>query len=238
MKPVEEEGALWSFDAANGAWSMVKPAESAAPYPLGRSYHCITSDGEGKIFVHAGCPEAGRLSDLWEFDIARRAWRELASAPPPSRGGASIAYVDAKLYRINGFDGKTEQGGSVDVFDIGQGAWSSVQYQPDGKQGPECRSVSVLVPVCIGGKAHLVTAFGERDPSSLGHAGAGKMLSDTWAFSIEEGKWSKVQDAGQEKPEPRGWFDADAMDDDAIIIHGGLNEDNKRLGDVWELRFN
>jgi hypothetical protein len=28
--------------------------------------------------------------------------------------------------------------------------------------------------------------FGERDPSSLGHAGAGKMLTDVWAFVLSQ----------------------------------------------------
>jgi hypothetical protein len=29
-----------------------------------------------------------------------------------------------------------------------------------------------------------VTIFGERNPSSLGHAGAGKMFGDVWAYDI------------------------------------------------------
>ena len=37
-------------------------------------------------------------------------------------------------------------------------------------------------------KVDLVTMFGERNPSSLGHAGAGKMLSDAWAWHIKQEK--------------------------------------------------
>jgi hypothetical protein len=82
--------------------------------------------------------------------------------------------------------------------------------------------------------------FGERDPSALGHAGAGKMLSDVWAFDIEVRTWQRVE-VGADGPVARGWFDADVVRDgvvkDAMVVHGGLGEDNQRLGDVWVLRF-
>ncbi|SPO07033.1 probable kelch repeat-containing proteins [Cephalotrichum gorgonifer] len=239
MRPIEESGALWRYDVGSAKWSLVKPADSAAPYPAGRSYHCVTSDGKNKVFVHSGCPESGRLSDLWVFDVKARTWSELPSAPAPARGGASVAYLEEKVYRINGFDGNTEQGGALDVFDISASSWSTISYTPDGVQGPEARSVSTLLPVVVRGKGYLVTMFGERDPSSLGHAGAGKMLSDAWAWDVEQGGWQKIAAAGDATPEPRGWFDADVVEDgDAILVHGGLNEDNKRLGDVWKLDFN
>lgn len=237
MKPIEENGALWRFDTGGAGWSLIKPADFAAPYPAGRSFHCVASNGTNKIYVHSGFPEAGRLSDLWVFDIEARAWSELASAPAPARGGASVAYVDGKVYRTNGFDGETEQGGDLDVFDIQAGSWSTITYTLDGVQGPEARSVAALLPVTLSGKVHLVTMFGERDPSSLGHAGAGNMLSNAWAWDIEQSQWQKLAEAG-DVPEPRGWFDADVVGGDAIIVHGGLNEENKRLGDVWKLSFN
>jgi N-acetylneuraminic acid mutarotase len=67
MAPIDEEGAVWSFDPS-AWWSLTKPADSTKPYPPARSYHCSTSDGKSTFFVHAGCPEKGRLSDLWMFD--------------------------------------------------------------------------------------------------------------------------------------------------------------------------
>lgn len=237
MRPVEESGALWRYDIGPATWSLIKPADSAAPYPAGRSYHCVTSDRKNKIFVHAGCPETGRHSDLWVFDVEARAWSELPSAPAPARGGASVAYFQEKVYRANGFDGEKEQGGALDVLDIASGSWSTISFTPDGVQGPEARSVAALLPVVIHGKVYLATMFGERDPSALGHSGAGKMLSDAWAWDIEQGKWQKIAAAG-DIPEPRGWFDADVVENgEAIIVHGGLSEDNKRLGDVWKLKL-
>lgn len=240
MLPVEEHGALWRYSPAQSVWDLIKPVDSSAPFPAGRSYHDMTSDGDKYIYIHAGCPEEGRLSDLWSFDISSRAWTQLPSAPLPGRGGSSIAFAAGKLYRMNGFDGSTEQGGAIDVFDPVAATWSTISFQPDGVHGPEPRSVCALVPIYIHGSCYLCTLFGERDPSSLGHAGAGKMLADVWLFEIKTEKWTRTEPKGA-APAPRGWFDADFVQDDAgmhgIIVHGGLAEDNSRLGDVWRLRF-
>ncbi|KAL2825768.1 hypothetical protein BDW59DRAFT_70047 [Aspergillus cavernicola] len=239
MSPIEEKGSFWTFDPTSNTWSQVKPADSHSPYPAGRSYHALTNNGSDTIFLHAGCPETGRLRDLWAFNTVTREWRELSAAPGPARGGASIAYADGKVFRMNGFDGKTEQGGSVDVFDVKSNEWTTVTYAADGISGPSPRSVASLLSVRIAEKACLVTLFGEHDPSSLGHQGAGKMLSDVWVFDIESGLWREVIVDG-EAPPARGWFDADVVVDNSgsrIVVHGGLAESNERLGDIWSLDF-
>ncbi|KAL7625836.1 hypothetical protein AAE478_005059 [Parahypoxylon ruwenzoriense] len=240
MMPIEEHGALWRYTPTQSLWNLIKPADPSAPYPAGRSYHTMASDGNTKLYVHAGCPENGRLSDLWSFDVESNTWTKLPAAPPPARGGTSITLSGGKLYRMNGFDGKSEQGGSIDVYDISTRAWSTIPFQPDGIHGPEPRSVSALISVNIHGSDHLLTLFGERDPSSLGHAGAGKMLADGWAFNLERKEWSKIETEG-EAPAARGWFDADVVQDQTgksvVVVHGGLAEDNSRLGDAWKLQF-
>ncbi|KAG8156581.1 hypothetical protein KVR01_013532 [Diaporthe batatas] len=239
MAPVEENGAVWRYTPSQSAWKRLEPADPEKPFPAGRSYHAMASDGCDLLFVHAGCPEKGRMQDLWSFRLSSQTWRGLAAAPGPSRGGASLAYLGGKLYRMNGFDGTTEQGGSVDMYDLATDDWSSVAFRPDGKDGPGPRSVSALVAASVSGKHYLVTMFGECDPSSLGHGGAGKMRSDVWAFDVNEQYWLEVETTG-DGPAARGWFDADVFrgdEQDAIVVHGGLAEDNSRLGDIWRLDF-
>ncbi|KAJ5232838.1 hypothetical protein N7468_005794 [Penicillium chermesinum] len=236
MAPIEEQGTIWEFDPVRSTWSSLRPS-AEQKYPAARSYHCMTSDGADTLFLHAGCPEKGRLGDVWSFNIARREWTELAPAFDPPRGGTSIAFVEGLLYRMNGFDGKSEQGGKLDIYSPAENSWISHSYSPDGKAGPTPRSVSALLPLRLGGRPFLVTLFGERDPSSLGHQGAGKMLDDVWIFDIHEKIWQHVSLEGDELPLPRGWFDADTLGEDAIIVHGGLGESNERLGDIWKLDF-
>ncbi|KAF7114764.1 hypothetical protein CNMCM5793_000303 [Aspergillus hiratsukae] len=240
MAPIEEAGAFWVFDPVGSAWWQVKPADSQLPYPVGRSYHALTNNGKDTIFLHSGCPEKGRLRDLWAFNIWSRQWRELSPAPGPERGGTSIAYAEGKIFRMNGFDGKTEQGGALDVFDPEKNEWDAITYPADGISGPSPRSVSCLLSLKISEKPCLVTMFGEHDPSSLGHQGAGKMLADVWLFDLESQKWSEIPVDANNAPPARGWFDADVITDKlrpSIVVHGGLAESNERLGDVWRLDF-
>lgn len=238
MAPIEENGHIWVLEPSTDQWTSLSP--SSGSYPGARSYHCMTNNAVDTIYVHAGCPEKGRLSDLWAFNIHQSQWKELAPAPDPPRGGTSIAFVEGKIYRMNGFDGKTEQGGSLDIYDTATNSWSSHVFKADGKTGPGARSVSALVPAHRDGITSLVTIFGESDPSSLGHQGAGKMLSDGWAFSLSDRAWSKINAASAEVPQARGWFDADVVSVDGkegIVVVGGLGESNERLGDVWLLRL-
>jgi hypothetical protein len=196
MAPIEENGAVWKFDPPTAAWTLIPPSDPSEPFPLARSYHCSASNSNDKIYIHAGCPEKGRLSDLWSFQPSTRTWLQLADAPAPQRGGTSVTFQQGLLYRMNGFDGKTEQGGSLDFYNPTSNTWSSRQYLADGVAGPIPRSVSALLPLVVGGKSWLVTLLGERDPSSLGHQGAGKMLGDVWAYDISSGTWSKVAAKG------------------------------------------
>jgi hypothetical protein len=82
--------------------------------------------------------------------------------------------------------------------------------------------------------------FGEHDPSSLGHQGAGKMLADVWLFDLKSQKWTEIQLDAENAPPARGWFDADVITNNlrpSIVVHGGLAESNERLGDIWRLEF-
>ncbi|KAI1835122.1 hypothetical protein DTO006G1_6650 [Penicillium roqueforti] len=238
MAPVEESGAIWEFNPASDEWSLLSPSDAnPSSIPAARSYHCTASDGKDTVFIHAGCPEKGRLSDLWAFSVSQKQWTELASAPDPPRGGTSIAFAQGRLYRMNGFDGEREQGGRVDVYEPETNMWSSHSFVSDGMTGPSPRSVAALLPVVVSGRVYLVTLFGEQDPSSLGHQGAGKMLGDVWLFDVETQLWTKVEAQGDERPDPRGWFDGDVLGNGSIVVHGGLGESNNRLGDLWTLEF-
>ena len=242
MAPIDEKGAIWAFDLTCTSWTLLQPADAAAPVPLARSYHCSASDGFRTIFIHAGCPADGSLSDLWMFDIQSRTWRQGANAPTPPRGGTSIAYSSGKVYRMNGFDGKVEQGGAVDVYDVAANTWSGLEFRANGQGGPEPRSVCALLSLRVLHREKLLTLFGERDPSALGHTGAGRILDDVWIFDVTEESWTKLQTSSADKlPEPRGWFDVDVAtatdENDCVIVHGGLSESNARLGDVWVLSF-
>lgn len=240
MAPIDERGGLWEYDPTGECWSLIEPADPSQARPENRSYHATTSDGTSTVFIHAGCPEKGRLADLWAFDLLARSWKQLQSAPDPPRGGTSIAYLDGKLYRMHGFDGESEVGGAIDIYDLDEGKWTSRAFEPDGWPGPWPRSVGSLLPLVIEGRQTLVSMYGEREPSSLGHQGAGRMSSDIKWYDVKQGQWNGMTIIGDWMPSGRGWFAADVVKldgEDAIVMHGGLNEDNERCDDMFVLHF-
>ena len=193
MAPLEDRGALWCFDQSRLRWSKIEPGDAETPCPEGRSYHAMASDGRDAIFVHAGCPASGRLADLWCFSVVDKKWTKLADAPPPARGGASLAFGNGRLCRMSGFDGKSEQGFALDVYNPEADIWSTKTWTAE--TGPSPRSVCALLPVQVNNRDFLVTLFGESDPSTAGHMGAGKMLNDVWVYDIVGDEWRRV-DAG------------------------------------------
>ncbi|KIW17901.1 hypothetical protein PV08_05096 [Exophiala spinifera] len=239
MAPIEEHGAFWSFDPATQSWSEITPQDRESPFPPGRSYHALANDGNDTIYLHSGCLAKDRLADLWAFDVSQRKWRQCAAAPDPPRGGASITFASGKLWRMNGFDGTKEQGGTLDIFSPGDNSWSTVRFAADGREGPSPRSVCCLLPLKIRGRETLLTMFGESDPSSLGHQGAGRMLGDVWVFDVDSGHWQEILPQGGSKPLPRGWFAADVVADvvadSTVLLQGGLSMSNERLDDAWLL---
>jgi len=100
-------------------------------------------------------------------------------------------------------------------------------------------------------------------PAHLGHSGAGQFHRDVWAVvcrpglvggsnrwglgferlsqygqgeggaeGTEEGAWEKEVDK-EGIPEARGWFAVAGWEGGKVVVHGGLNDQNQRLGDCW-----
>ncbi|KZT39894.1 galactose oxidase [Sistotremastrum suecicum HHB10207 ss-3] len=223
--------------------------EADAPEP--KSFHVLVAF-EGQLFIHAGCPEKGRLGTLHSFDPQHLQWRRLADAPEPGRGGTALAPVnlggnDPVLLRFAGFAGY-ELGAdhTLDIYHINTDKWSTVVPKPDPASGyPGARSVHGFVPYHSKQypDAVAVTLHGERDASALGHAGAGKFWDDVWLLlkDSEGYSWKKVDVSGSEGPEGRGWFPAvsytDADGKDKVVLHGGLLTSNERSDELWSLEI-
>lgn len=255
MQPLEENGGLWVFDTKTDAWSFLDPV--AGPAPSSRSYHASLAidkpAGHGTVFIHAGCPKTGRLNDLWAFDVASRTWAELPEAPGKPRGGTSLAISnDQKIvYRFGGFNGQGEEGGQIDYLhlDLGEarlsakGGWDSFVFAEENTARPGNRSVAGVQAITskADGQDYLIVFLGERDPSSQGHAGAGKFWSDVWSFPLSatgERKWEEVRVEGTEGvPGERGWFPSVTSDNGEIVLWGGLNGLNERLDNGWILKI-
>ncbi|KAK8906677.1 hypothetical protein QC760_005255 [Botrytis cinerea] len=156
--------------------------------------------GHGTFFIHAGCPVSGRTNDFWAFDVRSRTWKEFPSAPGKPRGGTSLAVSKQRIYRYGGFNGEGEEGGYLDILELAlqtfsdksgsgelgitpKGDWETLNFEEESMKHPGHRSVAGMHTINTGmGREYLILLLGEKDPSSQGHAGAGKFWSDVWAF--------------------------------------------------------
>lgn len=224
----KELNELYSFDTDTSTWTLLSSGDSGPPH---RSYHSMVADGEGsRVYVFGGCGNAGRLNDLWAYDVAAGRWEELPSpgdACPP-RGGPGLAFAGGKVWVVHGFSGDAELD-DVHSYDPATGEWAAVETTGDR---PAPRSV-----LCAAGVGkHVVVFGGEVDPSDLGHLGAGKFSAEAFTLDTETGVWAKLDDASNHHPGPRGWcaFSAGALDGrKGMLVYGGNSPTNDRLDDMF-----
>ncbi|PNW84512.1 hypothetical protein CHLRE_03g146307v5 [Chlamydomonas reinhardtii] len=72
--------------------------------------------------------------------------------------------------------------------------------------------------------------------STAGHDGAGDFCASLMEYgaAAAAGSWRPLE-AGGESPGPRGWFAAATTPDGRLLLHGGLDGNNQRLGDMFVL---
>lgn len=239
-------GEMCIFDFGSGSWEQ--PSREQATWPEPRSFHAMCAAGgseDGYIYLFGGCGINGRLNDVWRFDPRAHNWSQLHAggsppeAPKPRGGAGLVASTDgSRLFLIFGFSG--EQQGDVAVFDIEKCSWELFPQETQKGDIPSARSVFAMAPVGAAWPDQVVVFGGERVASDLGHEGAGAFTADLYLLDLKELSWSALQTEG-EGPEARGWTEMAPMEVEALrsgpslLLFGGLNPDNNRLGDAWEL---
>lgn len=239
-----ESGNLFIFDMDKKRWEQWQSAVVGRPQPEPRSFHAMCSAEQagtsGLIFVFGGCGLKGRLNDLWSFDPSSGIWVMLhpgdasGSDAPKARGGSSIvATADgSRLVLLFGFSGK--QQGDIAVFDLSTNKWQLLPHQEQRGDVPSSRSV--FAAAALQARNEAVLFGGEVEASDLGHAGAGKFTSDLHVLDLDSLIWKKVKTDGAQ-PTARGWSGMAVKDVNRLILFGGLDTNNTRLGDTWELTF-
>lgn len=135
---------------------------------------------------------------------------------------------------------------TLDIYNITSNAWSTVIPHPDAEHGfPGPRSVHGLVGFRSAKRPAAVALLyhGERDASTLGHAGAGTFWSDVWLLEVagdgpSDLAWRYVPIDG-DGPEARGWFPSASWVDlegkTKVVMQGGLLSSNERSDELWLL---
>ncbi|CAF1083398.1 unnamed protein product [Brachionus calyciflorus] len=211
---------LHSFNTFTKKWSLIHSDTDSEVYPSRRSYHTMTSQGN-KLYIFGGCSvKAGRLNDLYEFDIGSQKWTKLPSDESiVARGGACLVSRDQCLYLIGGFCGHELD--ECFMFDLRENKWTQIESLP--------RKLSVFACSSINSEnVQLVLHGGEVDPSTMGHNGAGEFSSDTYVYDGKQWKYIDLV----EKPSSRGWHSS-CSDENKFYIYGGNLENNERTDELW-----
>ncbi|KZT27147.1 hypothetical protein NEOLEDRAFT_158727 [Neolentinus lepideus HHB14362 ss-1] len=235
-------------------WEKVT-AKNEGEAPESRSYHASVALN-GKVYIHAGCPEKGRLSTLYSFDVETLSWKLLAPGPEPGRGGTTLAAASLKehgdvLLRFGGFAGhELPTDLSLDIYIITEDVWRTVVPVPDPEfRRPGPRSVhgftSFRSKSPALSDAVAVLYHGEGEASDLGHAGAGNFYNDVWLLLDSAGglAWKKVSngESGEAIPEGRGWFPSVSWvkenRETTVVLFGGLLTSNERSDELWALQI-
>eukprot|EP00877_Chromochloris_zofingiensis_P006588 jgi/Chrzof1/2182/Cz11g05080.t1 len=227
---------LWVLDTTTSHWSKVEAVSGSLPSP--RSYHAMMAVGTN-LYVFGGCGEQGRLNDLHTFDTLSKAWKQLPNNDCLlPRGGATLATSadGSRIFVLGGFSGRELN--DCHSFNTLKDSWEC-PLCCSTDSGLPARSVSgAAIHTCSscdhGG--HIIMFGGEVDPSDKGHAGAGHFSSETFCLDVDKRKWHKLDDSGSDAPTARGWFASTNVGGN-LVVHGGINEANERLADMYMLQL-
>ena len=205
------------------SWSPVEvDMERSDPIPEPRSYHRMICIGD-MLYMFGGCGTAGRLNDLYKFDIVNRTWHNLGcSTKLRGRGGTNMIPLlnQTQIAIVCGFTGQEMSDGHI--YDISKQKWDRVSLTPK-LDGVRPRSVCVNASFTQNGIAILFG--GEVNPSDRGHAGAGSfgndivVLDEQLGFHVatipspEEKRLEKQMTSQQLSHPKHKWHDRDFVED-------------------------
>ncbi|XP_059662863.1 nitrile-specifier protein 5-like [Cornus florida] len=223
----KELNELYSFDTSTNKWALISSGDTGPPH---RSYHSVTAD-DRRVYVFGGCGVAGRLNDLWAYDVIDQMWVKfpVAGENCKGRGGPGLAVAQGKIWVVYGFSGVELD--DVHFFDPVEEKW--VEVETTGEK-PTPRSVFSTVGI----EKYIFVYGGEVDPSDLGHLGAGKFSGELYALDTETLLWKRLDDKSDsgEHPGPRGWCAFAAGQHDGskgLLVYGGNSPSNDRLDDIF-----
>lgn len=213
---------LWRFDPATETWDRVDQAGGGPAARFGHEAAWVRGRG---LVVWAGQAGATFFDDLWLFDPAAGAWRQLpagGNAPIARYGSCSGIGPDGRLWVSHGFTADGARFADTSAYDFAQEAW--IDESPGGA-GP--------VERCL--HACWWTTDG-RFALYAGQTTGVAALGDLWHLTPGEGAastnaWVEV---GGDLP-PARQLPAVARRGGVTFVVGGRGNDRGPLNDTWIL---
>jgi len=212
-------GDLWAYDLATDAWARLQ-VEGPAPAPrFGHEAAWVDDIG---LVVFAGQQGATFFNDLWAFEPATSAWRQLpagGSVPVARYGTCSGIGPDGRLWISHGFTADGTRFADTVAYDFSSGTWTD-ETPADGRPVQRC------LHGCWWTDAGTFTLY-------AGQTTGVTALGDLWRLD-PAGGWT--QDAGT-LPSERNLY-AFTRVDGATLVFGGLAIDGTYQGGLWRFADN
>lgn len=209
---------LWRFDLATDEWTVLEPA---GPAPAPRWGHTATwIDGFGLV-VWSGQGDGGFFADIWAYDPAVGAWRELpalGSVPEARYGSCAALGPDGRLWISHGFTQDDGRFADTRAYDFVTGEWQDLT--PSGR---------VPLERCL--HDCWVSADGSQLVLYGGQTTGVPALGDAWAYDFATGDWTNSTDGAAPARNLYGLAPAS----DGALLFGGGSIDRGYLEDAWLL---
>jgi len=202
------------------AWLQLEPG----PAPDAREDHTWTVDPAARVAYLFGGRNGERVrGDLWAFDLATDAWRQVrppGDVPPP-RFGHEAVWVDGLGVVIwAGQVGPTSFHDDLWTYDPSANRWTQL---PNGGARPIARYGSCAA---IGPDGRLWISHGFTED--------GTRFADTRAYDFDAGTWSDETPDGR-LPVNRCLHGCWWTDDGRFALYAGQTTGVQALGDLWAL---
>ena len=201
-------------------WRNLEPAR----HPAVREDHTWTVDPASRIaYLFGGRDGAAVRGDLWAYDLATDAWREVAvdGGAPKARFGHEAVWVDGVgLVVWAGQSGPTTFFGDLWAFDPTSNAWREL---PNDGARPLARYGSCAA---LGPDGRLWISHGFTED--------GTRFADTRAYDFAAGTWSDETPAGS-VPVNRCLHGCWWTDGGELALYAGQTTGVQALGDLWRL---
>jgi hypothetical protein len=206
---------LWEYNLVTDAWSLIQPSGDA---PAARFGHTATWVPLVGLVVWSGQGESGFFDDIWVYNPATNAWRELSSlgAVPAARYGSCASLgPDGELWISHGFTEESGRFSDTRSYEFTTGTWTDrtpFDSVPVERCLHDCYWASGDQLILYGGQTTGVAALG-----------------DIWAYDLASGAWAR----GPELDAPARQLYAMAINAGSAIIFGGGALDGGFLNDSW-----
>jgi N-acetylneuraminic acid mutarotase len=226
----------WAYSTAENAWSNL---DSKNPPSERASYGMAFDSQRAVALLFGGFTEQGYFSDLWEYDPAENAWREIVpnGNVPAARGAMGFVYDEENDVFVM-FGGFSETGFFSDtwVFHPDSDTWEEKSPQ---SHPPPLRTRMVYdsdsdQSIFFGGDV----MFAETEEAPVAPYGS------VWAYDYQQNTWQELLEANVESGPSRRSLNGIVFDSarSSILIFGGtdalIDSENfvgREFGDTWVL---